>query len=70
MDGFAERLRAERRARGWTIGILATRAELPYSTLYGLERGDANPREQTLLGLARALELPVEELESWKRVAA
>lgn len=59
---FGHRLRHHRRARGLTLGQLATRVGRPGSYLSLLENGKREPRLSLVHSLATALELPVSEL--------
>jgi len=51
-----------RSARQWTQGQLAKLAGLPRSTLTNIESGHSNPSLKTLLSLASALQVPLEEM--------
>ena len=57
---FAARLTALREARGWTVYRLAKETGLSAQTLHNLEGGSA-PGWQTVLRLAQALGVSVEE---------
>jgi len=62
-DGFAERLRALRIARHLSEADLAERAGLTYKTIRELETGRRRRvMERTVLSLASAFAMPVEEL--------
>jgi ribosome-binding protein aMBF1 (putative translation factor) len=52
--GLAERARALRLARGWTLEEAAERADVDVRHVQLLETGTANPTTATLLRLARA----------------
>lgn len=60
------KLRAERERRGLTLQQVAGRAGLAVSYLSEIEKGKKYPKSAKLLDLARALELPYEELVSTK----
>lgn len=51
-----------RTAAGWTQAELARRACVRQPRIAEIERGDANPRLETLATLARALEVEVADL--------
>ena len=57
-----ERLRAARRERGWSVGVLADRAGIGKGSLSEIENGGRNPTLSTLYALAGALELPLSAL--------
>jgi transcriptional regulator with XRE-family HTH domain len=59
---LAERVRAARRERGWTREMLAVYAGVSATTVARIERGEHIPRPATLMALARALDLPGDEL--------
>lgn len=59
---LGERIKANRRARGWTREQLAVRANLSGSTIGRIERGGHTPHASVIIALARALDLPVEQL--------
>lgn len=63
-EGLANRLREEREARGWTQAELASRIDVSRKTVNTVENGLVVPSALIALKLARALELPVEELFS------
>lgn len=56
------RLRALRRARGFTQERLAERAGLSYKFVGEIERGQGNPTLATLVALAEALDVDVVDL--------
>lgn len=56
------RLRAARRARGWTLEELAERAEMSASTLSRLESGKRQASLELLLPLTRRLGIRIEDL--------
>lgn len=59
---LGERIKANRRARGWTREQLAVRASVSGSTIGRIERGEHQPRASVIIALALALELPIEQL--------
>jgi transcriptional regulator with XRE-family HTH domain len=56
------RVRALRRSKGLTQAELAERAERSNEAVSGLERGKYQPTLDTLLAVAKALDVPVSEL--------
>jgi transcriptional regulator with XRE-family HTH domain len=56
---LAQRLRDERRLRGWTLDDLAARAGVSKSLLSKIERDQVSPSLRTLKALADGLELPL-----------
>jgi len=54
-----EKIKAERKARGWTQEKLATEAGTTKVSVSRWERGEANPRLSQLEGLARAFAQPL-----------
>jgi transcriptional regulator with XRE-family HTH domain len=58
----AERVRAGRAQRGWTLDQLAARSGVSRRLLVGIEQTDANPSLSTLLKLAAALGVSLTEL--------
>ena len=63
-EGLANRLRAEREARGWTQADLAERIEVSRKTINTIENGVFVPSTIIALKLARAFGKPVEKLFS------
>lgn len=60
---FAQRLTALRLHRYWTQDVLAERSGLSRGIIQALEQGvRANPRLATVLRLAKALNVPLDEL--------
>lgn len=57
-----QRLRAERRARGWTQKELAARSGIERANIARLEAGRHSPRVDTLESLAKAMSLSLAEL--------
>ena len=56
MATFVERMQRRREARGWDQKELASRAGIPYMTVYRLENGDhRTPRMDVAVKIARAL---------------
>jgi len=62
MTAFGERLRAERRARGWPIERLAAASGVSRAMISKIERGESSPTAVLLGKLSAALELSVSEL--------
>lgn len=59
---FGERLRGERRARGWPIERLASASGVSRAMISKIERGESSPTAVLLGRLSAALELSVPEL--------
>ena len=57
-----ERIRQARAARGWNREHLAFYSGVSSSTIGRIERGEWQPLASTIIALARALDLPAEEL--------
>jgi transcriptional regulator with XRE-family HTH domain len=62
MEATANRLRALRMARGWTILELARRSGVDDSIIGRWERGKRQPLVASSLAVARALGVPLEEI--------
>jgi transcriptional regulator with XRE-family HTH domain len=62
MTSFGERLRGERRARGWPIERLAVASGVSRAMISKVERGESSPTAVVLGKLSAALELSVSEL--------
>jgi transcriptional regulator with XRE-family HTH domain len=62
MAAFGERLRGERRARGWPIERLAMASGVSRAMISKIERGESSPTAVVLGKLSAALELSVSEL--------
>jgi transcriptional regulator with XRE-family HTH domain len=62
MEATANRLRALRVARGWTIMELARRSGVDDSIIGRWERGKRQPLVASALAVARALGVPLEEI--------
>jgi len=62
MTAFGERLRGERRARGWPIERLAAASGVSRAMISKIERGESSPTAVVLGKLSAALELSVSEL--------
>jgi transcriptional regulator with XRE-family HTH domain len=62
MAAFGERLRGERRARGWPIGRLAAASGVSRAMISKVERGESSPTAVVLGKLSAAFELSVSEL--------
>jgi transcriptional regulator with XRE-family HTH domain len=59
---FGERLRAQRRARGWPIERLAAASGVSRAMISKIERGESSPTAVVLGKLSAALQLSVTEL--------
>lgn len=59
---FGRRIRAAREARHLTLEELSVATQLAVSTLGRIERGQRLPQAHTVMALASALDIPVEEL--------
>lgn len=57
-----EKIHDARTARGWTRELLAVYSGVSTSTIGRIERNQLKPRAATVIALARALNLPPEEL--------
>src|SRR5579871_4666435 len=62
MAEFGQRLRAERRARGWPIDRLASASGVSRAMISKIERGESSPTAVVLGKLSAALELSIAEL--------
>lgn len=62
LDAVGSRLRAHRRRNGLTLSAVAEVTEIPVSTLSRLESGKRSPGLELLLPLARAYNVPLDEL--------
>ena len=63
MATFGTRLKKLREARGWEQKDLATRAKVPYMTIYRLEAGShRTPRMDIAVKLARTLGISLDVL--------
>jgi transcriptional regulator with XRE-family HTH domain len=62
MAAFGERLRAERRARGWTLERLAASSGVSRAMISKIERGESSPTAVVIGKLSAALALSVPEL--------
>ena len=62
MAAFGERLRGERRGRGWPIERLAAASGVSRAMISKIERGESSPTAVVLGKLSAALELSVPEL--------
>ena len=54
---LAERIRLERRARGWSLANLAERSGVAKAAIHRIENGQASPTAVVLIKLAAAFEL-------------
>lgn len=61
---FGERLRRLRESKGYSLRELADRIPMSHGGLGNYERGVRVPDREAIEAIARALEVPVEELES------
>ena len=55
-------IREVRHERGWTIETLASRADLHWTYVGGIERGERNPTWDTLRRISEALATPISEI--------
>jgi transcriptional regulator with XRE-family HTH domain len=62
MAAFGERVRGERRARGWPIERLAAASGVSRAMISKIERGESSPTAVVLGKLSAAFELSVSEL--------
>ena len=62
LQGFGRAVREAREALGWSQEDLGFEAELDRTYVSGIERGVRNPTLQTVLVLARALDVKPSEL--------
>lgn len=62
LQRLGERVRSQRRARGLTQEALARALNLSVAYVSLIERGGRNPPYTTVVAIARALGVPVEEL--------
>jgi transcriptional regulator with XRE-family HTH domain len=67
-DAFGERLRGERRARGWSMDRLAAASGVSRAMISKIERGESSPTAVLLGKLSAALELSVSELLAGARL--
>jgi transcriptional regulator with XRE-family HTH domain len=67
-DAFGERLRGERRARGWSMDQLAAASGVSRAMISKIERGESSPTAVLLGKLSAALELSVSELLAGARL--
>ena len=61
-NGLAEKIRAERKKKGYSQQHLALRASVSKRELGRIERGDANPSIDTIFKLTEALGITLAEL--------
>ena len=61
------RVRHLRKAKGWTLEVLAEKADKHYTYIGGLERGTRNVTLEVLQDVATALRVPVKELFTFLR---
>lgn len=62
LENLGPRLRAARQERGWTLGELATRADMSSSTLSRLESGKRQASLELLLPLTKQLGIRIDDL--------
>lgn len=63
LERLGKRIRARRKAKGWSVLELAQRAGVSFEHLHTLERGGKHkPRDYTLRRIAKALGVSVETL--------
>jgi transcriptional regulator with XRE-family HTH domain len=67
-DAFGERLRGERRSRGWSMDRLAEASGVSRAMISKIERGESSPTAVLLGKLSAALELSVSELLTGARL--
>jgi transcriptional regulator with XRE-family HTH domain len=67
-DAFGERLRGERRGRGWSMDRLAVASGVSRAMISKIERGESSPTAVLLGKLSAALELSVSELLTGARL--
>jgi transcriptional regulator with XRE-family HTH domain len=67
-DAFGERLRGERRGRGWSMDRLARASGVSRAMISKIERGESSPTAVLLGKLSAALELSVSELLTGARL--
>jgi transcriptional regulator with XRE-family HTH domain len=67
-DAFGERLRGERRGRGWSMDRLAEASGVSRAMISKIERGESSPTAVLLGKLSAALELSVSELLTGARL--
>ena len=61
-ESLGSRIRERRETAGLTQAELSSRAEIGRVTLTRIETGEHSPRTETLMAIARALEVEVEDL--------
>ena len=70
MTPFGARLRALRKSKGYTQGMLGARADLHQQAIQAIEIGRRHPTPYTITRLADALGVPIEDLAGPGIVAA
>jgi len=60
---FGRRLRALRNEKGWTLAQLGTKAGMAYQDVARLERAEREPTWGTILKLAGALDVSLDEFK-------
>lgn len=66
MQTFGEKLRQERKKRGWSLGDLTRRSGVAKQSISRYENGVAFPNLMNALSLADALEISLDELTGRK----
>jgi transcriptional regulator with XRE-family HTH domain len=61
-DNLATYLNAEMDRRGWSLRQMARRAVISHTTVVKMANGVGHPEVETCQALARALEVPVEDI--------
>jgi transcriptional regulator with XRE-family HTH domain len=61
-DNLATYLNAEMDRRGWSLRQIARRAAISHTTVVKMANGIGRPEVETCQALARALEIPVEDI--------
>jgi transcriptional regulator with XRE-family HTH domain len=61
-NGIAERVRAERATRGWSLADLSQRARVSKAMLSAIERGEASPTAMLLVRIAAAFGMTLSAL--------
>jgi transcriptional regulator with XRE-family HTH domain len=66
LKAFGENLKKLREAKGLTTRQLADSADIAYSQIWTLESGQGDPTLTTLLAIAKALRVTLDELVGFK----
>ena len=59
---LGQRIRAIRKAKGWTQEVLGSKADISYKFVGEIERGQQNPSFDTLVKIADAMGIELSEL--------